>query len=103
NHEGAYALALEGRQDSSMVTLRRPRAALPLVAPAEVDSGKKERPSRALTSRRKRAFDVLVSLALLLVTSPAWLVIALAVKAPSRGTALFRPQRSRRRGQTHHA
>ena len=83
-----------------MVTLRRPRAALPLVAPAEVDSGTTERPSSALTSRRKRAFDVFVSLALLLVTAPVWLVIALAVKATSPGPVLFRQQRVGVRGQT---
>ncbi len=76
-----------------MVTLRRPRAALPLVAPAEVDSGVVERPSGALTSRRKRAFDVIVSAAILLVTSPAWLVIAVAIKATSPGPMLFRQQR----------
>jgi lipopolysaccharide/colanic/teichoic acid biosynthesis glycosyltransferase len=65
-----------------------------------VDSGTTERPSSALTSRRKRAFDLLVSLALLLVTSPAWLVIALAVKATSPGPVLFRQQRVGVRGRT---
>jgi lipopolysaccharide/colanic/teichoic acid biosynthesis glycosyltransferase len=100
NREGAYALALEGRLDSSMVTLRRPRAALPLVVPADVDSGARELPPSALTSRRKRAFDIIISAAILIVTSPAWLIIAVAIKATSPGPMLFRQQRVGVRGRT---
>ncbi len=76
-----------------MVTIRRPRAVMPLVATAELDSWSGELPSPALTSRRKRAFDILMSSLILVASSPLWLLIAVAIKATSRGPVLFRQQR----------
>src|SRR5439155_22560349 len=41
----------------------------------------------------KRSFDLLVSSFVFLITMPAWLLSALAVKATSRGPILFRQER----------
>jgi exopolysaccharide biosynthesis polyprenyl glycosylphosphotransferase len=41
----------------------------------------------------KRAFDIFVSLLVIVVGSPAWLVIAAAIKLTSRGPVLYRDQR----------
>jgi exopolysaccharide biosynthesis polyprenyl glycosylphosphotransferase len=47
----------------------------------------------------KRAFDVAVSVGLIVLTAPVWLVIALAVKLTSRGPVLFTQERVGRRGR----
>jgi len=48
---------------------------------------------RAATSRSKRALDVAFAGALLAITSPVWLVLAVAIGATTRGPVLFRQQR----------
>ena len=48
---------------------------------------------RATVSRRKRALDVALACALLAITSPVWLALAVAIKLTSRGPVLFRQQR----------
>ncbi len=48
---------------------------------------------RMISSTAKRAFDVLVSLVLLVVTLPVVLVTALAIKLESRGPAFYRQRR----------
>lgn len=50
-------------------------------------------------SRRKRAFDVLVSLGALLVFLPLLLTIAVLVRLESRGPALFRQRRTGLQGE----
>lgn len=47
----------------------------------------------AVLSRRKRALDLGLAGALLALTSPVWLAIAIAIKATSRGPVLFRQER----------
>jgi lipopolysaccharide/colanic/teichoic acid biosynthesis glycosyltransferase len=47
----------------------------------------------AAASRRKRAMDVVISGALIVVTAPIWLAIAAAIKASSAGPVLFRQER----------
>lgn len=47
-----------------------------------------------VTSRRKRALDVLASALGLVVLSPLFLLIAVAIRLDSRGPALFRQQRA---------
>lgn len=47
----------------------------------------------ALTSAAKRAVDIVVSLGLMVVTSPIWLIAAILIKATSPGPILFRQQR----------
>lgn len=47
----------------------------------------------ALTSVGKRAFDIAVSIGLLVLTSPIWLVASVLIKATSPGPILFRQQR----------
>ena len=48
---------------------------------------------RATMSRRKRALDIALAGALLVITSPVWLAIAVAIKMTTRGPVLFRQQR----------
>ena len=47
----------------------------------------------AVLSRRKRAMDLALGGALLVLTSPAWLALAIAIKATTPGPILFRQQR----------
>ena len=82
-----------------MVTIRRARPVIPQFTP-EIDSRTEERPAAALVSRRKRAFDVLLSTVLLIVSAPLWLVMALAIKATSPGPVLFRQERAGVDGRT---
>jgi len=49
--------------------------------------------SRAASSRRKQALDIALAGSLLVVTSPVWLTLAVAIKATTRGPVLFRQQR----------
>jgi lipopolysaccharide/colanic/teichoic acid biosynthesis glycosyltransferase len=49
--------------------------------------------ARAALSRRKRALDIALAGALLVLTSPVWLALALAIMATTRGPILFRQQR----------
>lgn len=49
--------------------------------------------SRSALSRSKRMLDVGLAGALLVVTSPVWLVLAVAVRATTPGPVLFRQQR----------
>lgn len=49
--------------------------------------------ARAALSRRKRALDVALASALIVLTSPVWLALAAAVVATTRGPILFRQQR----------
>ena len=51
------------------------------------------------TMAMKRALDILISAAGLIVLSPLMLIIALAVRAASRGPALFTQKRAGRRGR----
>ncbi len=46
-----------------------------------------------LTAFSKRAVDLVGAILLLLVFSPIWLVVAIAIKATSRGPVIFRQQR----------
>jgi sugar transferase (PEP-CTERM system associated) len=55
---------------------------------------------RRLSGASKRLFDVLVSLAILLVTAPLILITALAVKLESKGPAFFRQRRVGLYGQS---
>jgi len=48
----------------------------------------------------KRAFDIVVGSAVIVVSSPLWLAAALAVKGTSRGPVLFRQHRVGRHGRT---
>jgi lipopolysaccharide/colanic/teichoic acid biosynthesis glycosyltransferase len=48
---------------------------------------------RAAVSRSKRVLDVALAGALLAITSPVWLVLAVAIGATTRGPVLFRQQR----------
>ena len=58
-----------------------------------------EEPLSASARLFKRSVDVLVSSLILLVTSPLWLVIALAIKLGSRGPVLYRQERVGMDGQ----
>ncbi|HZQ29196.1 MAG TPA: sugar transferase [Acidimicrobiales bacterium] len=49
--------------------------------------------------KAKRAFDVSLAVALLVVTAPLWLVVAVALKLTSRGPVLFKQERVGRRGR----
>ncbi|MDP9251203.1 MAG: sugar transferase [Chloroflexota bacterium] len=49
--------------------------------------------SRAALSRSKRVLDVALAGALLALTSPVWLALALVIGATTRGPVLFRQQR----------
>jgi lipopolysaccharide/colanic/teichoic acid biosynthesis glycosyltransferase len=49
--------------------------------------------------RAKRAFDVIVSSIGLVLTSPLWLLAAIAIKATSRGPVFHRAQRVGRNGE----
>jgi len=59
------------------------------------------RPVRLSTSQvvRKRVLDLLIGGAIAVLTSPIWVLIAIMVKATSRGPVLFRQQRVGRDGQ----
>lgn len=48
----------------------------------------------------KRTLDVTVTLVLLLVTVPIWLIVAVAVRATSRGPVFFRQERVGRNGRS---
>ena len=48
---------------------------------------------RAALSRGKRALDIALAGALLALTSPVWLALAIAISATTRGPVLFRQQR----------
>ncbi len=52
------------------------------------------RASRIVRSRSKRAFDVLFAAAGLIVTSPLWLVVPLAIKIEDRGPVFYAQPRS---------
>jgi exopolysaccharide biosynthesis polyprenyl glycosylphosphotransferase len=52
-----------------------------------------EEPLSASARLFKRSVDVVVSSLLLLFTAPLWLVIAIAIKLESRGSALYRQER----------
>jgi lipopolysaccharide/colanic/teichoic acid biosynthesis glycosyltransferase len=54
----------------------------------------RERGSAIAALRVKRAFDVAFAAAGLIVSSPVWLLLALAVKLEDRGPVFFRQQRS---------
>lgn len=58
------------------------------------------RSSRRPTFDAKRAFDVAVSVTALLITSPLFAAIAIAVRLDSKGPALFRHERVGLHGQT---
>ena len=45
------------------------------------------------SSRRKRAMDVLLAAALLILTAPIWLAVAIAIAVSTQGPVLFRQQR----------
>ncbi len=60
------------------------------IAPASLSTG-----SRAL----KRSFDLVVSSIVLLVTAPAWIVVAALIKASSPGTVFFHQTRTGRNEQ----
>ncbi len=47
----------------------------------------------ALTSVRKRAMDVIVALALLVIFMPVWLVCSVVIKLTSSGPVIFRQER----------
>jgi lipopolysaccharide/colanic/teichoic acid biosynthesis glycosyltransferase len=49
--------------------------------------------AHAARSRRKRALDVALAGALLVLTSPVWLALAVAIRATTPGPILFRQQR----------
>jgi lipopolysaccharide/colanic/teichoic acid biosynthesis glycosyltransferase len=49
--------------------------------------------AHAALSRRKRALDVALAGALLVLTSPVWLALAVAIRATTPGPILFRQQR----------
>jgi lipopolysaccharide/colanic/teichoic acid biosynthesis glycosyltransferase len=73
-----------------MLSLRRQRVAVAAVRPG----GPTDVPfPAALLSLRKRALDVILSGALLLVSMPAWIAIAIAIKLTSPGPILFRQER----------
>jgi lipopolysaccharide/colanic/teichoic acid biosynthesis glycosyltransferase len=75
-----------------MVTLRRVRLEPPSLLPLE-QGGLRAVRQRALTSHRKRALDIVVSLVLLVLTSPVWLAAAILIKIASPGPILFRQER----------
>ncbi|MHA6732224.1 sugar transferase [Devosia sp. A369] len=50
----------------------------------------------------KRAFDILGSLAVVLLTSPVWLAVAIAIYAQDRGPVLYRQVRTGQNGQPFH-
>ena len=54
---------------------------------------------RILARAAKRAFDVALSVLVLVLLSPLWLLIALAIKLGSPGPVLFRSQRIGREGK----
>jgi lipopolysaccharide/colanic/teichoic acid biosynthesis glycosyltransferase len=53
----------------------------------------------AAASRMKRTMDLVISVALLTLTAPIWLAIAVAIKASSPGPVLFRQERIGLNGQ----
>jgi lipopolysaccharide/colanic/teichoic acid biosynthesis glycosyltransferase len=63
-----------------------------LPAPSTVDEPSAAAPE-ALTAFRKRAVDVFVAVALLVVFSPIWLLCSLLIKLTSRGPVIFRQER----------
>jgi lipopolysaccharide/colanic/teichoic acid biosynthesis glycosyltransferase len=67
------------------------RGQLTLVPVAATSGGRRER--RALSDAPRRALDLLVAAALLLVLSPLLALLALAVRLDSDGPALFRQRR----------
>lgn len=67
-------------------TGQRPPVAAPDVGPGKA--------AACATSRRKRAFDIVMSFGALLVFLPLLLVIAALVRLESRGPALFRQRRT---------
>ncbi|MEO8509624.1 MAG: sugar transferase [Chloroflexota bacterium] len=75
-----------------MVTIRR-RTVASLEVPRAVQPRAQARPPAALTSRRKRAFDLIASVAIFVIISPLWFLIALAIKLSSPGPVLFRQER----------
>ncbi|MBJ7411309.1 MAG: sugar transferase [Phenylobacterium sp.] len=72
-------------------TGQRPPVATPDVGPGKA--------AACATSRRKRAFDIVMSFGALLVFLPLLLVIAALVRLESRGPALFRQRRTGLNGQ----
>ena len=48
----------------------------------------------------KRSFDIVVSLLALIVLSPLMLIIAIAIKCDSKGSAIFKQKRMGRKGKT---
>lgn len=50
----------------------------------------------------KRAFDIFVSFLMLIILSPAMLIIAIAVKCDSKGGIIFKQQRMGKGGKTFH-
>lgn len=58
-------------------------------------------PSLGLRSRlEKRALDLAIAVPMILVTSPLWLVAAVAIKIDTRGPVFFRQERTGRGGRT---
>jgi lipopolysaccharide/colanic/teichoic acid biosynthesis glycosyltransferase len=74
-----------------MITLRRARLARQSPAPI-VRMDPRVRPSAA-TSVAKRVVDIVVSLALLIASSPIWLAAAVIIRVSSPGPIFFRQER----------
>jgi lipopolysaccharide/colanic/teichoic acid biosynthesis glycosyltransferase len=75
-----------------MTTLRRVRLGPQPAVPVE-RSLASPTPPAALTSRSKRALDVVAAMLLLALSSPIWLCAAVIIRLTSPGPILFRQQR----------
>lgn len=82
---------------SAELTLQIPSAS---VAAPHAEIFQQPRESSAVYHATKRAFDVAGSLAVLLVTLPLWLTVAILVRSTSRGPVLFRQARVGRDGRS---
>ncbi len=75
-----------------MTTLRRVRLGPQPAVPIE-RSLASPTPPAALTSRSKRALDIIAAMLLLVLSSPIWLCAAVIIRLTSPGPILFRQQR----------
>ncbi len=75
-----------------MTTLRRVRLGPQPAVPIE-RSLTSPTPPAALTSRSKRALDIIAAMLLLVLSSPIWLCAAVIIRLTSPGPILFRQQR----------
>ena len=71
-----------------------PQPARPTAAPTPAPATAKPAAAKEATSRRKRAFDVVMAFGALMVFLPLLLTIALLVRLESPGAALFRQRRT---------